>query len=152
MAGIQMEPLEFNGIMGNSSENITQVAKALNNVQIGLAAVRKDAKNPFFKSTYADLASIWDAVRIPLTTNGLSIVQCPRVSLVPDLVVLETILLHTSGQWMSSQLVMRPVKSDPQGVGSCITYARRYGMCAILGITVTDEDDDGNAASQVQAK
>jgi hypothetical protein len=104
----------------------------------------KDAKNDHFKSKYADLASCWDACREALAANGLSVVQLPEGD--GSVVTMTTMLLHTSGQWVACTGTFKPTKADPQGLGSCITYARRYQLCAIVGIS--PEDDDGNAASE----
>ena len=128
----------------NKSENINELAAALAKAQGEMRGAVKDSANPFFKSRYADLASVWDACRVPLTKNGLSVVQT-NVGDGAEMVAVETILLHSSGQWISSFLSVKPVKNDPQGIGSCITYLRRYSLAAMVGIA--PEDDDGNAAS-----
>lgn len=131
------------------SSEINEVAKALAKVQSEMGAVAKDSSNPFFKSKYADLAACWSSVAPLLTKNGLSVTQiCDEPSGEEDKtsVIIETVLMHESGQWIAGRLKMVPVKSDPQGIGSCITYARRYALMAITGL-VADEDDDGNAAS-----
>jgi hypothetical protein len=127
----------------NRSEQINELAAALAKAQGDLKGAVKDSANPFFKSKYADLASVWDACRTPLSKNGLSIIQTHVPS--PDEVVVETTLAHSSGQWISSVLSAKPVKNDPQGIGSCITYLRRYSLSSMVGIA--PEDDDGNAAS-----
>jgi hypothetical protein len=125
------------------SEQINELAGALTKAQGMMKGAAKSADNPFFKSKYADLSSCWEAIREPFSANGLSIAQLTEQS--PDMVVVETILMHSSGQWIGSKLSMKPVKTDPQSIGSCLTYARRYGLCAITGIA--PEDDDGNHAS-----
>lgn len=130
----------------NQSESIAKLAEALAKAQGVMEGASKDASNPFFKSKYADLASVWDACRKPLSDNGLSVVQMSRfIPEQPDLVCIETMLIHSSGEWIRGQLAVKPVKSDPQSVGSCITYLRRYSLQSIVGIA--PEDDDGNAAS-----
>ena len=118
---------------------------ALAKVQGAIEGARKGTDNPFFKSKYADLASVWDACREQLSANGFAVIQRP-VGDDPQIVVLETILGHESGEWISGTLTMKPVKADPQGIGSCITYARRYALASMVG--VAPEDDDGNAASK----
>jgi len=125
------------------SEQINELAGALTKAQGQMKGAAKSAENPYFKSKYADLSSCWDAIREPFSANGLSVVQLTEQS--PDMVVVETILMHSSGQWIAGKLSMKPVKTDPQSIGSCLTYARRYGLCAITGIA--PEDDDGNHAS-----
>lgn len=129
----------------NKSESIAELTKALVKVQAEIKPAVKDAKNSFFKSSYADLNSVWDACRALLTANGLAVIQ--TTAPVEHGVVVETVLAHTSGEWISGELLLPLAKSDPQGVGSAITYGRRYGLAAIVGI-VGDEDDDGNAASR----
>jgi hypothetical protein len=125
------------------SESIAELAKALCKAQGAMLFAKKDSANPFFKSKYADLASVVEAAKKPLAENGLSYIQMPRADAAG--VTVETLLMHVSGEWIASDLFMVPVKGDPQGVGSCITYARRYSLQAMLGIPA--EDDDGNAAS-----
>lgn len=128
----------------NKSESINELAKALSVMQSQLKPAPKDSENPFFKSHYADLASVWEAVKKPLTDNGLSVVQ--TVDCDNSAYVLVTTLFHSSGQWVSSRYPLNPVKPDPQSFGACVTYARRYALSAICGVC-SIEDDDGNKAS-----
>ena len=131
------------------SESVKSLAAALNKAQALLKPAVKDRDNPFFKSTYATLQSVWEAAAPVMAANGLSITQ--TFSIPPQdcgEVIIETTLMHDSGEWVSSQLALRPIKNDPQAFGSAITYGRRYSLAAILGI-VTDDDDDGNDASHV---
>ena len=118
-----------------------EIAKALGAFQAEVETIKKDASNPFFKSKYASLENIVEGVRKPLKKNGLSFSQFPTGE---D--SLTTILMHISGEWMKATVKMNPKEHTPQGQGSAITYMRRYALSAVLGI-VTDEDDDGNAAS-----
>lgn len=127
----------------NKSESIKELAAALAKAQGAIEGAKKDSKNPFYKSSYADLASVWDACRKPLSDNGLCVVQ--TIDQHDTGAYLETTLMHSSGEWVSSTIAINPVKNDPQGVGSAITYMRRYGLQAMVGIA--PEDDDGNAAS-----
>ncbi len=129
----------------NKSESITNLVGALTAFQGKMTAVKKGATNPFFKSKYATLDTIWETIRKPLSENGLSITQ--TMNLVNDKSVLETTLYHTSGEWISGAQLVNPVKDDPQSLGSAISYARRYSLSALLGI-VADEDDDGNVATK----
>lgn len=129
----------------NKSESIASLAKSLAEVQASLAPAKKDSTNPFFNSRYADLSSVWESCRELLAKNGLSVIQGNSIG-ANNTVIVETILAHESGQWIQSELCMPLAKNDPQGVGSAITYGRRYGLAAIVGI-VADDDDDGNAAS-----
>jgi len=123
----------------SKSDSIANLAKSLCAAQGVMEAAKKDADNPFFKSKYADLASVWDACRAPLTSNKLSIIQLPGKD--ESGYFLDTILAHESGEWIASRLALKPIKDDPQGVGSAITYARRYGLQAMVGIA--PEEDDG---------
>lgn len=125
------------------SEQIGELAAALSLAQGAMRSAIKSTPNPFFKSKYADLDAIWDVCRAPLSKNGLAIVQTP--SFADGRVIISTALVHKSGQWLMDSLSLRPMKDDAQGVGACITYGRRQGMC-IVGIT-SDEDDDGNQAA-----
>ena len=128
------------------SESITELAKALSTFQSQLKPVKKDAVNPFFKSHYATLEAIWETIREPLSKNGLSVTQT-----FDGYGPVETTLMHSSGEWVGSILLIKPVKEDPQGVGSAISYARRYSLSAILGV-VSDEDDDANIATTPETK
>jgi hypothetical protein len=133
------------------SESIAKLAESLAKAQGIMEGASKDATNPFFKTTYSSLAAVWGACRKPLADNGLSIVQTSEfIPEHPDMVCIETTLLHASGEWISGRLVVKPVKSDPQSVGSAITYLRRYSLQSMVGIA--PEDDDGNAASGQTAK
>jgi hypothetical protein len=123
------------------SESIKNISTALAVFHIKMDVIKKDAKNPFFKSTYASLSNILDAIKIPLAESDLSFSQHPMGEN-----GLSTILMHKSGEWIGSHFTMKPMKNDPQGIGSCITYMRRYALAAILGLNI-DEDDDGNQAS-----
>ena len=124
------------------SESIKNLAQALIIFHLKVDTIKKDAKNPFFKSTYASLTNILDAINEPLIESGLAISQFPTGA---D--GLTTILIHgESGEWISSTYEMQPVKDDPQGRGSCITYQRRYALASVLSLNI-DEDDDGNKAS-----
>ncbi len=127
----------------NKSDSIAHLAEALSKAQGQIKGALKDSANPFFKSRYADLASVWDACRKELSENGLSVVQVPEFLDGKPIIV--TMLMHSSGEFIYGELPMNPVKDDPQGVGSAITYARRYALSAFVGIA--PEDDDGNAAS-----
>lgn len=127
------------------SDDIKELAIALNKVQANLKPAKRNATNPFFKASYADLASIWESCRQLLADNGLSVVQTCSLE-GESRILLDTTLLHSSGQWIGGQLLIIPVKSDPQGIGSALTYGRRYGLSAIVGIAT--EDDDGEGAME----
>ncbi len=125
------------------SARIDQLATALAKAQGQMRSASKDSVNPHFKSKYADLASVWEACREPLSANGLSVVQMPRAD--GKKVSLVYVLLHSSGQFIGSDLTMTAMQETPQAVGSCITYARRYTQASLAGIA--QDDDDGNTAS-----
>jgi hypothetical protein len=108
----------------------------------------KDRTNPAFKSSYADLASTWDACRVALSTNGLAVSQHPG-RLEDGSVTVTTMLLHKSGQHITSVCSALPRDASPASVGSVVTYLRRYGLAAAVG--VSPEDDDGQAGSQPAA-
>jgi hypothetical protein len=129
--------------MTEQSEQINELAGALAKAQGKITGALKDSSNPFFKSRYADLASVWDACRGPLSDNGLAVVQLTEAD--DSGVYVATTLAHSSGQWMRSRLRLTPKDGTPQGMGSAITYGRRYALAAIVG--VAQVDDDGNAAS-----
>jgi hypothetical protein len=126
------------------SDSIAALAAALSKAQATMTSAKKDSTNPHFKSRYADLASVWDACRESLTKNGLAVVQLPGKDEAGYYV--ETVLTHSSGEFVSCKLHIVPIKDDPQGLGSSITYARKYALAAIAGIAPDDSDDDGEAA------
>jgi hypothetical protein len=135
------------------SIEINELASALSKAQRAMTYAKKDSRNPFYSSQYADLASCWEAVREPLSSNGLALMQFPSAE--RGVVRIETILAHSSGQWIGSTLTLPVVREkkgegfspadDPQAVGSAITYGRRYAMAAIVGIA--QDDDDAEAAT-----
>jgi hypothetical protein len=126
------------------SDQLDQLASSLAVVQASIEDAPKDKVNPHFKSKYADLATILQTVRPILAANGLSVTQTTGVT--PEgAMVLTTTLLHKSGQWMSGDYLLEPAQRTPQGMGSAMTYGRRYALAAIVGIA--QDDDDGNAAS-----
>ena len=125
------------------SQDIKELAAALSKVQATIKGAVKDSSNPFYKSKYADLTSVWDACRDALVKNGFSVAQTNEPS--ENGIILVTTLLHSSGQFIEGKMFIKPSKDDPQGFGSAMTYARRYGLAAIVG--VCPEDDDANAAS-----
>ena len=129
----------------NQSETINELAAALSKAQGEMQAAIKDKINPFFKSSYADLGSVWDAARPVLSKYGLCIMQTTELLSDRNQIVMVTTLAHTSGQWVKSYLPLNPSKNDSQGVGAAITYLRRYSLSAIVGV-VCDEDDDGETA------
>jgi hypothetical protein len=127
----------------HKSESIKELALALSKAQGQFDHAKKDENNPFFKSKYATLASVIDAAKKPLADNGLCVSQI--VDCIDDNMFLDTMLMHLSGEWIVGKYPIKPLKPDPQSIGSAITYARRYAFSAITGIAA--DDDDGNLSS-----
>ena len=127
------------------SDSIKELATALSKVQGELTYAKKDSANPFFKSRYADLESVWDACRSLMAANGLSVIQMPG-NYFEGRMWLVTRLCHNSGEWIEQEMSVPVQKADAQGAGSALTYMRRYALAAFVG--VVQADDDGNAASQ----
>jgi hypothetical protein len=135
-----------------SSETTATLCAALVAAQAGLKPIAKDGKNPAFRSRYATLDGIMETVRPALAAHGLAVVQGvvhPETGEGGRLVgiMLETRLLHTSGEWLASVVPVPVAKGDAHGLGSALSYGRRYGISALLALS-TDEDDDGNAAAK----
>lgn len=130
--------------MNMQSEDINELADALAKAQGLIEGAAKDSKNPFFKSSYADLHSVMACAREPLATNGLSVVQPTAV--IDGQLCLITMIMHRSGQWVKSVVPLILSKQDPQSVGSAITYYRRYSYAALVGIA--QMDDDGETAME----
>lgn len=125
------------------SENITLISIALLKAQKEMGAALKDAKNPFFKSTYADLKAIIGVIKEPLNNNGIAFLQAVKGD--HEFPSIETMLLHESGQFLCSKTpVFCSKPKDPQAFGSGITYSKRYALQAFLGLPT--KDDDGEAA------
>jgi hypothetical protein len=150
------------------STTIAQLADALSKAQALIVGAVKDSDNPFYHSKYADLATVWDACRPALTANKLSVVQTPRTlfTTAPEIetvtsrgtnetrnrvkvattVKLTTTLLHASGEWVSGTVSAMLANADPQSIGSAITYLRRYGLSAVVGVAQVDDDGEGAVA------
>ncbi|HYH64310.1 MAG TPA: ERF family protein [Urbifossiella sp.] len=128
------------------SPDIKDLALALSAAQGEMTHAGKGTVNPHFRSKYADLSAVIDALKPALAKHGLAYVQTTDLA-ADGGIVLVTTLLHKSGQWIRGTYPVRPIKADPQGYGSALTYARRYALAAIAGVASVDEDDDGNAAS-----
>lgn len=125
------------------SENIGKLAEALAKAQATMQEAKEDSKNPFFKSNYADLTSVWRACKASLTSNGIAISQ-PTV-MVENQLYVSTVMIHTSGEWMRGMYPVMSTKNDPQSIGSATTYARRYALAAMVGVCKEGEDDDAEA-------
>ena len=148
-----------------TSENINELATALAKAQGAIGGAAKSSANPFYKSRYADLASVWDACRGPLSDNSIGVVQSPNTEYLGEPVPYEwtsktgetrygvrvvcivsvvTRMMHSSGQWLEDRVSTMLPTGDPQSVGSAITYLRRYALQSVAG--VAPEDDDAEAA------
>jgi hypothetical protein len=127
------------------SAQIGEFALALSVAQGLIENASKDARNPHFGSRYADLASIWNACRAALSASSIAVLQVPYLE--GDLMLLDTMLVHKSGQWFRGTYPVRPVKPDPQGFGSALTYARRYSLASMVGVAPDDDDAEEHAAA-----
>lgn len=135
------------------SENIDQIAAALCAVQQTELFAIMNSTNPFYKSRYADLSSCWSAIRKPLTDAGLSICQFPEPSdpyASQDEIILITLLMHTSGQWIRGKLNIPLDKRDPQAVGKAYTYGRRYMLSSMIGLCPADDDAESAIEHDLQ--
>ena len=130
------------------SEQLNELSAALAKAQAKIRNAIKDSENPHFRSKYADLSSVWDACRAPLTENGLAVMQFPH-SVSDETgklhLYMRTMLTHSSGQWVRDMFEIPLTKVDAQGVVAACTYGRRAGLAAIAGVSPGD-DDDGEAA------
>jgi len=132
-----------------TSESITRIAEALSLAQGAMTGAKKAADNPFFKSKYSDLAEVIRAISEPFAANGLSFIQ--SASFIDGKISVITRIMHKSGEWLESDpCELPPVKNDPQGYGSAISYAKRYSLQSFAG--VPSIDDDGNDAKKHTAK
>lgn len=122
----------------NRSDCIAELAKSLAAAQLEVENAGKNAANPHFRSRYADLAEVLNTVRPVFAKHGLSFVQMPSYA-APNASV-ETLLLHSSGEFISGNCSMPVSRHDAQGVGSAITYLRRYSLAAMAGISQEDDD------------
>lgn len=129
-----------------SSVELNKIFEALAKVQGAMGFAKKDSENPFYRTTYADLASCWETCRELLSKKNLCVIQLTQESK-DGMVIVRSILGHSSGQWISGMLALKPTKTDPQGVGAAFTYGRRFGLMGLVGIA-PDDDDDGNSISK----
>ena len=139
----------------NRSETIGSLAAALSLAQGQIKPAPKDSANSHTGKSYADLTSVWEVARDPLTANGLAVIQTFAPA-EPGQITIETTLAHSSGEWVSSLLTMPAIankgQQDAQAYGSAITYARRYSLAAILGIAPAGEDNDGEGMATAKAR
>jgi hypothetical protein len=138
------DPFKRRGHEMKTSETISEIATAMSKAQGAIEDATKKGLNPAFRSKYADMAAVRAVIREPLAENDLSVVQFPRTS--DGAVEVETMILHKSGEYFAETLRMPVHRFDAHGIGSAITYARRYGLMSMLSLA--SEDDDGNASVQ----
>jgi len=127
------------------SPSFGAIAAALAKAQGEIVGAEKDRENPHFKSKYATLAAVWDACRLPLSKAGIAVFQPVTTEGVK--VTVTTLLAHASGEWIAESLTLKALQDSPQGIGSAMTYGRRYALAAMVGVAPEDEDDDGNGAA-----
>ena len=132
--------------MSIHSEFIGELTDALSKAQGSMKPAPKKSLQSHLKTNYADLESVWESCRAALSANGLAVIQMPFTPEEGGGLGMETILSHSSGQWITSKFVMPTTKQDAWAIGSAATYARRYSLMAMVGICATDEDDDGVGA------
>jgi hypothetical protein len=132
-----------------TSDSIAAIAPALIKAQGQMVGITKEGKNPAFRSKYITLDSILDTVRPILTSNGLMLTQGTVATDSTAAVTVEARIIHTSGEWISTTVTIPVTKQDAHGLGSALTYGRRYSVSALLAISA-DEDDDANTAVQPQ--
>lgn len=125
--------------------SLGKLAEALAAAQGEIVGAAKSKKNPHFQSRYADLAAVWEACRAPLAKHKLAVIQTTHH--VGERWVLRTTLAHISGEQISGDFPLAPTKPDMQGMMAALTYARRGGLAAMVGVAAEDEDDDGNTAA-----
>lgn len=136
--------------MCTKSDSIGKIAQALVQFHSEIRSISHDEVNPHFKSKYTTLDHMIDHTKPILAKHGLTIIQFPGGD--AEKVTIRTMILHVSGEWIESEsLTLKPVKMDPQGAGSAITYGRRYSYAAALSLSLGD-DDDGNLASAPPAQ
>lgn len=128
------------------SAQINEIVGALAKAQGAINNPAKKGVNPHFNSKFADLSMGINAIREGLSVNGLAVIQSTRMQ--GDVLMLDTRLAHSSGQWFEAEYPVCKLPAQPQAIGSALTYARRYSLFGIVGIA--GEDDDGNAANETQ--
>jgi hypothetical protein len=128
-----------------TSETIGALAPSLIKAQSQMQGITKEGKHPAFKSKYVTLDSILDTLRPILTSNGLMLTQGSSKPETLQAVTVESRIIHTTGEWISTTVTIPVTKPDAHGLGSALTYGRRYSVSALLAISA-DEDDDANGA------
>lgn len=133
-------PVRILESVNETSASIAAISAAMAKAQGDMGGAVKDSANPFFKSKYADLESVWGACRKQLAANEIAVFQLPAAS--GNKVSITTLLGHSSGEWIRNTLTVESKDASPQGVGSAITYTRRYGLSSMVGVYQTDDDGE----------
>lgn len=132
------------------SDSIAKLSDALSKAQGEMRPAKRASKNERLGSDYADLAAVWEACRGPLTRNGLAVVQLPASGL--DAVAVETVLSHSSGEWISCSPMASVQDRGPQAMATAVTYLKRIGLMAIAGVVAEGEDDDAESVTPPSAR
>lgn len=136
---------QFSSGSTSESKELGKLFEALAKAQLEMDVAKTDSVNPYFKSRYADLASVVKASRPFLSKNGISVIQ-RTFTTEREEIFMYTRMCHSSGQWIESNMAVKPPKNDIQTMGSYLTYLRRYMYAALTGVVSSDEDDDGEVA------
>lgn len=139
-----MEPQPQQMKQPTQSASLKEFATAMCELQKNNLFANPSTMN-YYKRGFADLPEVWKTIRKPLTSNGFSVIQTNAP--IEGGIAITTLLLHKSGEWIRGTLEMPAEKSGPQAYGSAMTYARRYALMAIVGVSTADEDDDAESAT-----
>ena len=134
-----------------TSEQIDKISAALVLAQQAMLPLIKDSNNPFFKSKYADLQAVTEACYPALQANNICVIQSAE-SLGELGISIHTRLQHSSGQFITTECAIPPAGQDPQKYGSAVTYGRRYGLQAAVGLAAVDDDAEGAMSRKGQIK
>ena len=137
---------EVNAVESTMSETIGKIAGALAKAQSGMTMIECKSTNPFFNSKYASLSAVLEVALPRLNENGIALVQGNRWGNTDSGFYITSMLVHSSGEWIKSEIRMPVTKKDAHGIGAATTYGRRYLLSSMVG--VAQADDDGNGAIQ----
>ena len=137
---------EVKSVESTMSETIGKIAGALAKAQSGMTMIECNSNNPFFNSKYASLSAVLEVALPKLNENGIALVQGNRWDAVDNGFYITSMLVHSSGEWIKSEIRMPVTKKDAHGIGAATTYGRRYLLSSMVG--VAQADDDGNGAIQ----
>ena len=137
---------EVKAVESTMSETIGKIAGALAKAQSGMTMIECNSSNPFFNSKYASLSAVLEVALPKLNENGIALVQGNRWGNTDSGFYITSMLVHSSGEWIKSEIRMPVTKKDAHGIGAATTYGRRYLLSSMVG--VAQADDDGNGAIQ----